>query len=68
VLDASISTDDHGIVSYSWSSSDPKRPVKTTVVITRYAGQGFLSTFQDTLTVTDAQGLTSSITKTIVIP
>jgi subtilisin family serine protease len=68
VLDASSSSDDHGILSYTWTNSDPNRPSRTGVTITRYHSPWNSDTFQETLTVVDGAGLKSSITKTITIP
>jgi hypothetical protein len=68
VLDASSSTDDHGIVSYEWHNSDPGRPNRTGVSITRYHSTTLSDTFQETLTVTDTGGLKTSLTKTVTIP
>lgn len=68
LLDASTSSDDHGIVSYEWHNSDPNRPSKTGVSITRYHSASLSDTFQETLTVSDAGGLKTSLTKTVTIP
>jgi subtilisin family serine protease len=68
VLNASSSTDDHGIVSYEWHNSDPNRPDRTGVSITRYHSTEHSDTFQETLTVTDTIGQKTSITKTVTIP
>ena len=68
-LDASSSTDDQGIVSYQWSAGASGRPNKTGVIINRqYAVNGAPNTWQETLTVTDAQGLSHSVTQTVTIP
>ncbi|MBC7893962.1 MAG: hypothetical protein H7066_01030 [Cytophagaceae bacterium] len=66
VLDASSSTDDHGIVSYSWMAAT--RPAKTGVMITRTWLAAGGNTYQETLTVTDGGGLTRSLTRTVTIP
>jgi subtilisin family serine protease len=63
-LDGSLSTDDNGVVSYTWTS--PGRPTKTGVTITR--GSERPVSFQETLTVRDAAGLTATKTKTVTIP
>jgi probable HAF family extracellular repeat protein len=68
VLDASSSTDDHGIVSYSWRASDKNRLPKTGAVITREWLAGGANTYQETLTVTDGDRLRSSLKKKITIP
>jgi hypothetical protein len=66
MLDASTSSDDHGIVSYTWSAGT--RPVKTGVAISRvWLGTGG-DTYQETLTVRDAAGLTNSLTRIVTIP
>lgn len=66
VLDASSSTDDQGVVSYSWTAAN--RPAKTGVTITRKWLATGGNTYLETLKVTDAGGLTSSRTRTITIP
>lgn len=68
VLDASTSTDDQGIVSYSWAPSVASRQPKTGVVITRRWLAGGRNTYQELLTVTDGAGLTSSVQQRIIIP
>jgi probable HAF family extracellular repeat protein len=65
-FDASGSSDDAGIVKYAWSwgngrSESHSYPVSKNT----YASSG---TYSVTLTVTDAQGLTSSITKPVPVP
>jgi len=65
-LDATASTDDHGIVSYSWTASG--RPTKTGVKITRKWANSGSNTYQEKLTITDVGGLASSQTRTITIP
>jgi hypothetical protein len=67
VLDASTSTDDQGIVSYEWATNDPSRGPKTGVSITRWGNLAGPVTFLETLTVRDASGQTSSVTKSITI-
>lgn len=67
VLDASSSSDDKGVVTYAWTSNSAARPPQTGVRITRFAGREAPSTWQETLTVTDAAGLTNATTKTITI-
>lgn len=68
VLDASSSSDDKGIVTYAWTSNSAARPPQAGVRITRFAGREAPSTWQETLTVTDAAGLTNATTKTVTIP
>jgi probable HAF family extracellular repeat protein len=68
VLDASTSTDDKGIVSFDWKPSVANRPVKSGVQITRSWLASGPNTYQETLTVTDGGGLTSSVTRQITIP
>ena len=68
VLDASISTDDHGIVSYAWSAGSSGRPAASGQVVRRAYSKHYPNTWQETLTVTDASGQTSSITKTVTVP
>jgi probable HAF family extracellular repeat protein len=68
ILDAASSTDDVGIVSYDWTASVSSRLPKTGVRITRDWLPAGGNTYRETLTVTDAGGLTSTLTKKIVIP
>lgn len=68
VLDASSSSDDQGIVSYGWTASVANRPAKTGVSITRKWMSNGSNTYQETLKVTDAGGLSNSVTQTITIP
>ncbi len=68
VLDASTSSDDHGIVSYAWSAPGTGRPAATGPTVTRFVSTHYANSWQETLTVTDAQGLTNSITLTVTIP
>jgi probable HAF family extracellular repeat protein len=68
VLDATSSTDDHGIISYAWTASVGNRPAKTGVVITRKWLAAGGNTYQETLTVTDGGRLTNSLKRTITIP
>jgi subtilisin family serine protease len=65
-FDASSSRDDGGIVRYSWSFGDATPVVVTTTAKTshRYASP---MTVLVTLVVTDAQGLSSSASKTIPV-
>ncbi len=65
VLDASSSTDDHGIVTYRWKPSVSYRATLTGVIITRTRIGTGSNTYQETLTVTDGAGLKNSLTKTI---
>ena len=62
-FDATGSTDDKGVVSYEWSlGKAPDGSASGPTVTTDY---GHASTRTVTLTVTDAEGLSSSVTKTI---
>ena len=65
VLDASSSTDDHGIVTYRWKPSVSNREMLTGVIITRNRIGTGNNTYQETLTVIDGAGLKNSLTKTI---
>lgn len=66
-FDASGSTDDKGIVSYLWNWNNGRPAELKTVNSARntFASKG---TWTVTLTVTDTNGATGSITKTVVIP
>jgi subtilisin family serine protease len=69
-LDASGSTDDGGFgnLTIGWTN-DAGRPVKTgNPVVFKYVTWPYPNTFNATLTVTDAGGLSNSVTKQIVIP
>jgi probable HAF family extracellular repeat protein len=68
ILDAGSSTDDHGIVSYNWTASVASRAPKSGVRIAREWLASGGNTYQETLTVTDAEGLKSTVTKKITIP
>jgi subtilisin family serine protease len=63
-VDGSGSTDDVGVVSYLWTT--PGEPNRTGVTTAYGFAPG--ASYPVTLTVTDAGGLTNSITKTIVVP
>jgi subtilisin family serine protease len=63
-VDGSGSTDDVGVVSYLWTT--PGEPNRTGVTTAYGFAPG--GSYPVTLTVTDAGGLTNSITKTIVVP
>jgi probable HAF family extracellular repeat protein len=65
VLDASSSTDDHGIVTYRWRPSVSNRATLTGVIITRNRIGTGTNTYQETLTVIDGAGLKNSQTKII---
>jgi subtilisin family serine protease len=71
VLDASTSTDDGGLgnLTFAWANN-VGRPAKTgnPATYNYNATTPAKNTFNATLTVTDAGGLTSSITKAVVIP
>ncbi|MEP6732747.1 MAG: PKD domain-containing protein [bacterium] len=67
LFDASASTDDHGVVSYTWDWGGGKSET--------HAGSGANNTWLAgggpqtvTLTVKDASGLTDSITHTVIVP
>jgi hypothetical protein len=65
-LDASTSTDDTGITSYSWDLGKSPDPFASgTVVTTTYAHGGPRTV---TLTVTDGGGLTNTVTQTFQVP
>lgn len=65
-FDGSSSTDDVGVVSYTWTTTNAGFPTKTGVLMTRvYDTPG---TYDNTLTVKDAGGLTHAITKTVTVP
>jgi len=59
-LDASTSTDDNGIVSYSWDLDKTPNPTATGKIVTVNYPHG--GTHSVTLTVTDTAGQTNSIT------
>jgi probable HAF family extracellular repeat protein len=64
-FDGSSSLDDKGVVSYSWDlGKSPDGSATGAVVTTTYPHAGQRSV---TLTVTDAQGQSNSVTKTITI-
>jgi subtilisin family serine protease len=63
-FDGRSSTDDVGVVSYAWTS--PGKPNKNGATTNyRFAGAG---TYAVTLTVTDAGGLSNTLTRSIVVP
>ena len=69
-LDASSSTDDGGLgnLTFSWTNT-VGRPAKTGNPISfNHVSWPYPNTFDVTLTVTDAGGLSHSITKQVVIP
>jgi subtilisin family serine protease len=65
-VDGSASTDDAGIVSYSWVWGNGKSKVTPTGITstTYYAN----AVYTVSLTVTDAGGLTNTITKQVTVP
>jgi subtilisin family serine protease len=63
--DASSSTDDHGVVSYSWANG-VGRALGTGRVLTKQYAEG--GNAKVILTVADASGLTGTLTKAFVIP
>jgi hypothetical protein len=65
-LDASSSTDDVGIISYTWSWGDGR--TETHALPTAKNTWPSAGTFNVTLKVTDGGGLTSSITKAVAVP
>ena len=65
-FDASTSTDDHGIVSYSWELDRDHGVGKTKGVRVR-ANYGKGGAHEVTLTVTDTKGQTSSVTHTVTL-
>lgn len=71
VLDASSSTDDNGFgnLTFAWANN-VGRPAKTgnPATYNYNSANPAKNTFNATLTVTDAGGLTSTITKSVVIP
>jgi hypothetical protein len=65
-FDASGATDDAGIVSYAWNWGNGRTESRTTPITKNtFATQ---TTYNITLTVTDAGGLTNSITKQVAVP
>ena len=64
--DASASTDDAGIVSYYWTFRPDKKVTVTAPTTTIL--YGLAGTYNVTLTVTDAAGLTSTVTKQVRVP
>ena len=65
-LDASTSTDDVGIASYSWSLG--KAPEGSATGVTVSTDYWHTSTRTVTLTVTDTKGQTNSVTQTVMVP
>jgi PKD repeat protein len=65
-FDASTSTDDHGIVSYAWNWGNGRSETKTgPTTKNTWAATG---TYNVTLTVTDAGGLSSSVVVAVAVP
>jgi len=66
-VDASGSMDDKGIASYTWQrAGSPEQATQTTPTkVMKWAAAG---SYGLTLTVTDTNGLTASVTKTIPVP
>jgi PKD repeat protein len=65
-FDASSSTDDNGIVSYTWHWGNGRGETKTAPTVRNtWAAPG---TYHVTLTVKDAGGLTSSVTQSVIVP
>lgn len=67
LMDATSSTDDVGIVSYAWVWGNGRSETKT-VPTTKNTWSTAPGTFNVSLTVTDAGGLTSSVTKAVTVP
>lgn len=71
ILDATPSTDDHGLgnLTFAWTNN-AGRPAKTGLTAKYFwATPGsYSNTFDVTLTITDAGGLTNAVTRTVVIP
>jgi serine protease len=65
-MDGSGSTDDHGIVGYTWNFGDASAQVSSVASSTthNYPGKG---KYKATLTVTDAGGLSASVTQNVDI-
>jgi subtilisin family serine protease len=63
-FDASSSTDDHGIVSYSWNFGDGSAPVTVTSPTTTY-GYHARGQYTVTLVVTDGAGQTGETQRTL---
>jgi len=66
LMDASASTDDVGIVSYTWDWGNGR--VETRTGKTARNTWATAGTFNVTLTVKDGGGLTNSVTQAIVVP
>jgi probable HAF family extracellular repeat protein len=65
-FDASSSTDDKGIVSYAWQWGNGRSETKTIPTVRNtWAAAG---TYNVTLTVKDAGGLTSNVTRSVIVP
>ncbi|MDB4891614.1 MAG: peptidase and in kexin sedolisin [Gemmatimonadetes bacterium] len=65
-FDGSASTDDHGVTNYAWNWGDGRAESHVSATATNtWASAG---TYSITLTVTDAGGLTNSITKQVAVP
>ncbi len=65
-FDATTATDDVGIVSYTWNWGNGRIEARSTPITKNtFATQ---TTYSITLTVTDAGGLTSSVTKQVAVP
>ena len=65
-FDASTASDDAGIVSYTWNWGNGRTETRSTPIVKNtFATQ---MTYSITLTVTDAGGLTNSITKQVAVP
>jgi PKD repeat protein len=63
-VDASTSTDDHGIASYSWNWGDLSAPGSGKVTTHTYGAKG---TYPITLTVTDTVGQPNSVTISVTV-
>ena len=66
-LDGTGSTDDHGVVSWTWNWGNGN-PTETKTVNPARNTWAAAGTYTVTLTVTDANGLTGTIAKSVVVP
>ncbi len=64
-FDASASSDDHGIVSYTWDFGDATAVQTSSSTVThKYSAKG---TFTATLTVMDAKGQASTAARSVIV-
>lgn len=68
-MDATSSTDDGGLsnLTFVWTNNEGRKGRTGPKIEYRWT-PGFQPSFELTLTVTDAQGLSHSITKTVLFP